>query len=166
MRRLLVILAATCLAISTTLAQTPTSGKAATTWNCAAADPAHALPVGDAPDHMYVVEQLKCTASKGEIAGVKQQEGTATEFVEVMGDKSKGQGMFVETLANGDKGFYSYTFTGMSKDKMMVSGTNKYTLTGGTGMLKGAKASGACTAKGNPDGTATFECTGTYSLAK
>ena len=166
MRRILLTLAATWLATSTALAQTPTSGKFATTWKCAAANPMHGVPVGDTPNHVFVVEQMKCTAAKGEIAGVKQQEGTATEFVDVTGDKSKGHGVFVETLANGDKGYYSYTFTGSSKDKMMVSGTNNWTLTGGTGMLKGAKASGTCTAKGSSDGTATFECNGTYTLAK
>jgi hypothetical protein len=165
MRRLLLILAATCVAVPATLAQTPASGKIATTWKCAAPSPVNALPVGDAPDHMFVVEQIKCTAAKGEIAGVKQTEGTATEFVEVTGDRSKGHGVFVETLGN-DKAFYSYTLTGTSKDKMMVSGSNKWTLTGGTGMLKGVKGSGTCTAKGNPDGTTDFECTGTYTLAK
>lgn len=165
MRKLLLILMATCLAVSATAAQAPASGKSATTWKCTAPSPANALPVGDAPNHMYVIEQIKCTAVKGEIVGVKQTEGTATEFVDVTGDTSKGHGVFVETLANGDRGFYSYTFTGTSKDKVMVSGSNKWSLTGGTGMLKGAKASGTCTAKGGPDGT-TFDCTGTYTLAK
>ena len=166
MRRLLLILAATCLAVSTTLAQTPASGKTATSWKCAAPTPAHALPVGDAPNHMYVVEQVKCSATKGEIAGVKEQEGTGTEFADVTGDTSKGHGVFVETLANGDKAFVSYTFTGTSKNNVMVSGSNKWTITGGTGILKGAKGGGTCTAKGNPDGTANFECTGSYTLAK
>ena len=165
MRKLLLILMATSLAVSPTAAQAPASGKSATTWKCTAPSPSNALPVGDAPNHMYVIEQIKCTAVKGEIAGVKQTEGTATEFVDVTGDTSKGQGVFVETLANGDKGFYSYTFTGTSKDKAMVSGSNKWSLTGGTGMLKGGKASGTCTAKGGPDGT-TFDCMGTYTLAK
>ena len=166
MRRLLLILAATCLAVSTTLAQTPASGKTATSWKCAAPTPAHALPVGDAPNHMYVVEQVKCSATKGEIAGVKEQEGTGTEFADVTGDTSKGHGVFVETLANGDKAFVSYTFTGTSKNNVMVSGSNKWTITGGTGILKGAKGGGTCTAKGNADGTANFECTGSYTLAK
>ena len=166
MQRFLLVLAGTCLAVSTTLAQTPASGKTATSWKCVAPTPVHALPVGDAPNHMYVVEQVKCTATKGEIGGVKEQEGTGTEFVDATGDTSKGQGVFVETLANGDKGYFSYTFTGTSKNNMMVSGSNKWTLTGGTGMLKGAKASGTCTAKGNPDGSADFECMGTYTLAK
>ena len=75
------------------------------------------------------------------------------------------QGTFGETLSNGDKGYYSYTFTGTSKDKVMTSGSNKWTLTGGTGMLKGTIASGTCTAKGSADGSAEFDCSGTYTLA-
>jgi hypothetical protein len=166
MRRLLFVLGATCLAVSPTPAQTPASGKTASSWKCAAPSPVNALPVGDVPNHMYIVEQVKCTATKGEIAGVQEKEGTGTEFVEVTGDTSTGHGVFVETLANGDKAFVSYTFTGTSKNNMMVSGTNKWTFTGGTGMLKGAKGGGTCTAKGNPDGTANFECSGSYTLAK
>jgi hypothetical protein len=166
MRRLPFVVAAACLAVSTTLAQTPASGKIGSSWKCAAPSPVNALPVGDEPGHMYVVEQAKCTATKGEIAGVKEQEGASTDFAEVSGDTSKGHGVFVETLANGDKAFVSYTFTGTSKNKVMVSGSNKWTLTGGTGMLKGVKGTGTCTAKGNPDGTANFECSGTYTLSK
>jgi hypothetical protein len=166
MRRLLSVLAATCLAGSTTLAQTPASGKTASSWKCSAPNPVNAVPVGDEPNHMYVVEQMKCTATKGEIAGVQEKEGTGTEFAEVTGDTSKGHGVFVETLANGDKAFVSYTFTGTSKNNKMVSGSNKWTFTGGTGMLKGAKGGGTCKAKGDPDGSATFECSGTYTLAK
>ena len=45
----------------------------------------HAVPVGDSPNHMYVVQQVKCAATKGEIAGVKEQDGMATEFAEVQG---------------------------------------------------------------------------------
>ena len=165
MRRLLLVLAAACLAVPT-IAQTPASGKMASSWKCAAPSPANAVPVGDEPTHMYVVEQVKCTAAKGEIAGVKEKEGTATEFVEVTGDTSKGHGVFVETLDNGDKAFVSYTLTGTSKNKLLVSGSNKWTFTGGTGMLKGAKGNGMCTAKGNADGSADFECSGSYTLAK
>jgi len=166
MRRLLLVVGTTCLAVSTTAAQTPASGKIASSWKCTVPNLGNALPVGDEPNHMYVVEQVKCTATKGDIAGVPEKEGTATEFVEVTGDTSTGHGVFVETLANGDKAFVSYTFKGTSKNKVMVSGTNKWTFAGGTGMLKGAKGGGTCTAKGNPDGGLTFECSGTYTLAK
>lgn len=143
-----------------------TSGKTATSWTCSAANPVHALPVGDTPDHMYVVEQSKCTATKGEIAGVAEKEGTATEFADVVGDTVTGHGIFVETLANGDKLHVTYTFKGTSKNKVLQSGSNKWSVASATGMFKGVKASGTCTAKGNPDGTANFECNGAYTLAK
>ena len=61
---------------------------------------------------------------------------------------------------------YSYEFTGTSKNKMLDSGSNKFTVTSGTGQFKGMKGSGTCNAKGNPDGSAEFTCTGTYTLAK
>jgi hypothetical protein len=115
---------------------------------------------------MYVVEQTKCTATRGEIAGVAEKEGTATEFAEVVGDKASGHGVFVETLANGDKIHVTYTFDGTSKNNVFQSGSNKWTVAAGTGMFKGAKGGGTCTAKGNPDGTTAFECSGTYTLGK
>jgi hypothetical protein len=145
---------------------TPTSGQLASSWTCAAPNPMHAVPVGDAPDHVYVVEQAKCTATKGEVGGIAEKEGTATEFADVRGEKATGHGVFVETLANGDTLYLTYTFEGTSKDKVLQSGTNKWRLTNGTGKFKGAKGGGTCTGKGNADGSANYECRGTYTLAK
>jgi len=148
---------------SVSFAQT---NKISTVWKCAAPNPANALPVGDAPDHAYVVEQTKCTTTSGEVGGVKQKEGMATEFADAMGANSKGHGVFVETLANGDKIFYNYEFTGTSKDNKFDTGANKFTIASGTGQFKSIKGSGSCRAKGSPDGTAEFTCTGTYTMAK
>lgn len=140
------------------------SGNVGVTWKCAAPNPANAIPVTDAPGHAYVVEQVACTAARGEIAGVKNKDGLGVEFMEVKGDSSTGHGVFVETLANGDKIVYSYTGKGTGKDGKLVSGSNSWTATSGTGKFKGITAKGTCKAKGNPDGSAVFECTGTYSL--
>lgn len=169
MRRLMLIgmVAVGVLAAAGMLqAQMTGAGKVDTQWNCAAPSPVHALPVGDAADHAYVVQQVKCTATRGEVAGVKDKDGMATEFAEGMGDNAKGHGIFVSTLANGDKITYSYTFTGVSKNKMLQSGSNKWTMTGGTGTFKGITGSGTCTAKGGAGGSAIFDCTGTYTAAK
>jgi hypothetical protein len=145
-------------------AQSPGTSKADTQWKCAVPTPVHALPVGDAAGHAYVIQQVKCTAAKGEIGGVKEKEGTATEFVEATGNNSKGHGIFVSTLANGDKVTYTYTLSGTSKDEKLVSGSNKWTVTSGMGKFKGLTGSGTCTAKGAADGTAVFDCTGTYTM--
>jgi hypothetical protein len=168
MRRVLMIVAACVLSGAIAQAQTPTakvakSGTTANSWKCSPASPSHVVPVGDADNHAYVVQQMKCTATKGEVAGVKEVEGTGTEFAEVTGDNVTGHGVFVETLANGDKLHVKYDFKGMTKDKVM-SGSNKWTVVGGTGMFAGAKGSGACTAKGDADGSITFDCKGTYTL--
>ena len=72
-------------------------------WKCAGSTPMNPLPVGDAADHIYGVQQTKCTAVSGELAGLKQTEGVPTEFVEATGASSKGHGIFVETMSTGDK---------------------------------------------------------------
>src|SRR5258708_21834080 len=68
-------------------------------------------------------------------------------------------------MENGDKNYYRYEFTGTSKNGAFESGTNKWSMTEGGGKMKGGKASGACTAKGNADGSTSFDCMGTYPPA-
>jgi len=154
--------------VSVVLAQGAASaaatGKVDVQWKCTPPNPMNAVPVPDSADHAYIVESFNCTATKGEIGGVKQKSGTATDFMEATGNNAKGHGVFVETLANGDKITYTYTATGVSANKAMQSGTDKWTAASGTGKFKGIKASGTCTAKGAADGSVTFDCTGTYTM--
>jgi hypothetical protein len=166
MKTVLSIVAALCLIVAFAHAQTPAPVKVASSWKWAAPNPVNALPVGDAPDHMYVLQQGKCTATKGEIAGIADKEGISTEFMEATGNNGKGHGMFVETMANGDKIYISYQATGTTNNKQFESGSNTWTVTGGTGKFAGAKGSGTCKGKGNPDGSANFDCTGSVTLAK
>ena len=140
-------------------------GKVASQWNCGKAMVEHSIEVGDQPGHAYVVSQTKCTAVKGEIGGTQEKEGTGTEFHDVMGSNLSWHGIFVETLASGDKIHFSYKGTGTAKGGQFVSGDNTWTIIGGTGKFKGAKGEGGCKGKGNPDGTATWNCTGTYNVA-
>ena len=144
----------------------PAAAKVESSWKCAAPNPVHMLPVGDQPDHAYGVQQGKCTATKGEFAGVKEKEGTSTEFVEATGNTAKGHGVFLETMANGDTITSSYSFTGTSSNKVLQSASNKWTIMSGTGKFKGIKGSGTCKGKGSPDGSAVFDCVGTYTMPK
>lgn len=162
----LCVFASAVVVFAQTAAPAAATGKVDVQWKCAAPNPVHALPVPDKADHAFVVQQVKCTAAKGEVAGVKQKEGLGTEFAEATGNNSTGRGIFVETLVNGDKITYSYTFTGVASNNMMQSGSNKWTATSGTGKFKGIKGSGTCKAKGNGDGSGVFDCTGTYTMAK
>ena len=133
-------------------------------WKCGKPNPVNMIPVPGSTTHAFGVQQVACTATTGEIGGVKEKEGTAVEVLEANGDSSKGHGAFVETLTNGDKINYTYTFTGTGKNNMMVSGNNAWQITGGTGKFKGITGKGTCTGKGNPDGSADFTCTGTYAM--
>ena len=135
------------------------------TWKCTPLGKPAMLEVGDAPGHAYVIDQGKCTALKSSaIGGVQQKEGVVTEFADGTGNNAKGHGMFVETLANGDKINYTFTSAGVTKDGKLVSGSDKWTVVGGTGKFKGATGSGACKGTGNPDGSNTFDCKGNIKV--
>ena len=140
-------------------------GKIASQWKCGKATVEHSVDVGDQPGHAYVVSQTKCAAAKGEIGGVQEKEGTGTEFHDVNGNANSWHGTFVETLASGDKIHYSYKGSGKAAGGQFVSGTNTWSISGGTGKLKGIKGQGGCKGAGGPDGTATWDCEGTYHTA-
>ena len=134
-------------------------------WKCDKPAVQHSINVGDQPGHAYAIDQISCTAISGEIAGVKIKSGTGTEFLDIKGDKTTGHGEFVENMENGDKNYYKYEFTGTSKNGAFESGSNKWHLTRGGGRMKGGKASGTCTARGNADESVSFDCTGSYTPA-
>ena len=137
-------------------------------WNCGKATDDHNIAVGDKANHSYGVNQSTCTASKGEVGGVKEKTGVGTQFNEVMGSAITWHGVFVETLEGGDKITYHYMSPakGMTKDGQFVSGSNKWTMVGGTGKFAGIKGEGSCAGKGDGAGGATWDCTGTYTLKK
>ncbi len=160
MGRLLLVVAVVCLCASLAVAQ----GKVANGWACAKPADAHSIEIGDKPGHAYSIDQITCTSTKGEIAGVREKEGTGTEFAEVTRNSVKGHGVFVETMANGDKIHFVYQFTATTKDGHMQSGSNKFQATSGAGKFKGIKSSGTCKGTGKADGSVDWACTGTYSI--
>ncbi len=95
-----------------------------------------------------------------------EQEGMWTQFDDISGDSMPNHGVFVVTLASGDKVFYKYQGTQALKDGKMDNATNTWTLSGGTGKFKDVKGSGGCKGKGNADGTSTWNCDGGYSVGK
>ncbi len=150
-----------CLCATLALAQ----GKVANGWACGKPAMANSIPVGDQPNHAYAIDQIKCTSTKGEIGGVREKEGTGTEFGDVTGNNSKGHGIFVETMANGDTIYATYEPTVTLKDGQIESASDKWQYTGGTGKFKGIKGSGTCKGTGSADGS-NWTCSGTYSLPK
>jgi len=163
MRRPVLVVGVLCVCASLAAAQGKT-GKTSNGWACPKPADAHSIEVGDKAGHAYSIDQITCTATKGEIAGVKEKEGTGTEFSEVTGNSMKGHGVFVETMANGDKIHFAYQFTGTTKDGQLQSATDNYHAISGAGKFTGIKASGTCKGTGKADGSVDWACTGTYSI--
>jgi hypothetical protein len=134
-------------------------------WKCDKPSNQHSIEVGDKPGHAYAVDQINCTATKGEIQGVKIKSGVGTEFLEMYGDKFTGHGEFIQTMANGDKNAYTYQMSGTIKNGALQAASDKWTLREGGGKSKGAKSSGTCKGTGGPDHSATWDCSGDYTMA-
>ena len=163
MRRLLIVVPMFVMSVVAAQAQTPLK----VTWKCNAVQPVPAgVPVPGQADRTYTVYQVKCTTDAGEIAGLKQKEGTATEFLDAKPTGGMGHGVFLETLENGDTIAYKYQVSTTTKDKLIQSVSDTWTIASGTGKVKGIKGSGTCKGKGAADGTVTFDCTGDYTLPK
>ena len=162
MRKLLFVVCSVLLTASLSMAQ----GKIDSRWNCAKATTENAIDVGDVPNHSYSISQGPCTATEGTIEGVKEKDGKGIQLIETTGASSTWHGVFMETLANGDKINFKFTGSGTDKDGKFATGSDKWTIASGTGKLKGAKGSGTCAGKGGADGSVSWTCTGTYTLAK
>jgi hypothetical protein len=91
---------------------------------------------------------------------VRSHEGGGVRRI---GQNGKVTGTYVDTLANGEKVYYSYEATSVLKDGAL-SMENKWKIVGGTARLKGITGQGTCTGKGTSDGGLTFDCTGEYTL--
>ncbi len=160
------ILFASLLALSLAalgMAQTKISGTA----QCGKPDPQHAIEVGDRPNHSYMIEQFKCSWTKPmEIGGVQNKEGVGTDFHEISGNSSRFHGVYMDTMANGDKVQYRYEGTATLKDGVPQSAEDKWRSLRGNGKLKGINSHGTCKGTANADGSIAWECEGEYELPK
>jgi hypothetical protein len=131
-------------------------------WNCPKPSEQHSIDVGDKPNHAYVVNKTTCTPAK---SSLNEKEGVGTQFMEIAGNWVSWHGIFVTTTDSGDKIFFHYANSGKAvmKDGQFVSGNDKWTVAGGTGKYASAKGEGTCAGKGDGNGGATWDCTGTYT---
>jgi hypothetical protein len=156
---LLVVLALAAVAS----AQTKISGTA----QCGKPDQEYSIQVGDRPDHAFVIGKSNCTWTKPlEIAGIVAKSEEDIVFEDASGNRVRGQSRNVDTMANGDKFYVTTQFTGILKEGIFQSAEVTWTITGGTGKLKGLKGKGTSKCKGVADGTSTWEVEGEYELPK
>ena len=162
MRNCMVVVCLLVVGVTLSAAQ----GKIESQWSCGKPGDMHSVAVADHEGHAYAVAQGKCTSEKGSMGDVKEQEGSYSEFGDATSSSNENRGIFVVTMANGDKVYYHYHGTQTMKNGNMETGTNKWTITGGTGKFKGVKGEGGCKGKGGADGASSWTCEGTYSMAK
>jgi hypothetical protein len=149
------------LVVGSSAAQTKMSGAG----TCAKPDVEHSIPVSDSPGQSFTIGQGKCTWSKPwEVAGQPTKGGATTFFAHTSGNTVRQSEVYVDTLANGDKVFYSYNQTATLKNNMPQPTKGKWTITSGTGKAKGIKGSGTCSITPAADGSVAFECQGEYTL--
>lgn len=131
------------LSAALAVAQTKVSG----TIDCGKPDKQNAIEI--AANRSYMIAQSKCTWSKPmDFNGAQTKEALFTEFSEVNGERSRAHGVSTETFANGDKMEVTTQATGTNKDGKVTS-DGKWTLSRGTGKVKGLKGGG------------TYKCSGT-----
>jgi hypothetical protein len=161
MRKALFAVCLSCLLTHLAVAQTKMSG----TIKCGKSSIKHMVPVGDHPNHFLGVKQVSCTWSKPwMIAGIASKEGVGTSTLEAEGELANTRGLYVDTMANGDKAHYLVESSVTTKDGHVQVTGHKWQLVEGTGKLKGAKGQGTCTGSGTTDRGVTYECEGEYTL--
>ncbi len=149
-------LVALCLLICAATATAQT--KIETKWHCPGATTVHKLDVGDAADHIYVIQQGGCAA---EASKTSEKSGAFTEFHDGTNANFTFRGHFNATMENGDMVFYTYD--GSFDPKKPV--TNKWKIVGGTGKHKATKGAGSCAGKANEDKSFDWTCTGSTTMA-
>jgi hypothetical protein len=142
-------------------AATKTSGTA----TCKS-DPASPPPVtvSDKPNHSFAVGKAQCTWTGFSVAGQQYKDGVSVSLGEISGDTNSYSGYHVATTTTGDTSVFKFQGSGKLKDGKTVSETGTWTLTSGTGKLKGIKGKGTHKGTANADGSMTYKVDGEYSL--
>jgi hypothetical protein len=162
MRRFLLLVGMILIFAATAAAQGGISGTAL----FGKADPQHMIPAGDKPEHMFAIDQRKCTWTKAmEIGTDKAKEGTSTATHEIFGAMERSHGAHVTTMESGDKYFVSYQGTGTMKDGVLQSERGTWSFTGGTGKLKLIDGVGSYTCTASGDGV-SCDIQGDYRFKK
>lgn len=154
-----------CLALLGVLASAALSAqtKISGTLSCGKADPVHSIEVGDAHNSVMNLAKVSCTWSKPfDMAGVATKDGYSVAASEAHSGKTKGHGIHVGTMANGDKYYVHFQGTGTVKADHSGAESGTWSFDGGTGKLKGLTGKGTYKTTTAADGTGTADVEGEY----
>jgi hypothetical protein len=160
--RLMAVAGLAFMLASTVSAQSKFSG----TVQCGKPDPNYSIEVGDQPGHTYMLQKSSCKwSSVTEISGLKLVDDVGVDTSEEWTTKTTASGSRVVSTDNGDKMFVSTKDSSPIKDKMPTNIAGTFTITGGTGKLKGIKGHGTYKVTPAADGTASVTVEGEYTMA-
>jgi hypothetical protein len=134
------------------------------TLQCAKADPSYTVEVGDHPGHSFGVVKQGCKWTDTLINGMKITDDTGGGTFESTATKMTSSGTRMATMENGDKFFASVHDSSPVKDGAPTDIEGAFTITGGTGKLKGIKGHGTYKVTPNADGSASVAVTGEYTV--
>src|SRR6516225_5448732 len=95
---------------------------------------------------------------RGKLRALKRKRGWAPNLMTRRGNTVRLHGVFIDSLAHADKIFVSYQGTATTEKGQAQSVSNTWSISDGTGKLKGVKGKGSCKGEGNADGSTTFGC--------
>ena len=138
--------------------------KVTMTGKCGKADTEQTVPAADMQGHNYGISSGKCTA-EGKFGTANAKEGAYAENQDIRGNVMKNWGTYAVTMDDGDKIFFDYQGTDTMKDNKFAGGNNRWTISGGTGKMKGAKGTGQCKLTPAGSDNLTYTCNGMYGMA-
>lgn len=129
-------------------------------------DPASPAPVSatDKPNHAFVVGRAQCTWTGLSLAGQPYKDGVSVSLGEISGDTNTYSGYHVATTNTGETSITKFQGSAQMKDGKTVSEEGTWSLTSGSGKLKGITGRGTYKGTPNPDGSMTYTVEGEYSL--
>jgi hypothetical protein len=134
---------------------------------CGQPDRQYAIPVGDAPGHVYSISHANCTYTKpGNIGVSKKVAGEDVVFSETTVTRTQWHGVYTETMSNGEKLYYRHHGAGVLNNGVFTSGEDTWEVSGGTGSYKAYKGKGVCKLHPQPDGIFLDDCSGEYTPPK
>jgi hypothetical protein len=135
--------------------------------SCTRPDTAHTVPVGDRPDHVFVVSKATCAWTRPfEIAGTRAKGGTAVQFDEMNGNASRFHGYYVDVMESGDTARYRYQGTSRFKDGKPQTAEWSWSFAGGSGKLRNLSGRGSCKGGWDREGVNRWRCGGEYRLSR
>lgn len=142
-------------------AQTKVSG----TVNCTKPDVVASADIGDMAGHSMSLQKSSCTwTTPMDLNGDHTKQDELVMFSEAWATKAVNTGDVVGTLDNGDKFYVNIHESATIKNGQPAPAHGTWTMTGGTGKIKGIKGKGTYVTTFNADGTATATVEGEYTM--